>query len=57
MVIGGQGFMPVEGVKKAENFGSSISRIPLGTSLMDLYVRIQMGRRLILRCSTNSNAS
>ena len=29
MVIGGQGFMPVEGVKKAENFGSSISRIPL----------------------------
>ena len=29
LVIGGQGFMPVEGVKKAENFGSSISRIPL----------------------------
>ncbi|MDE6435033.1 MAG: LysR family transcriptional regulator [Lachnospiraceae bacterium] len=29
MVIGGQGFMPVEGVKKAENLGSSISRIPL----------------------------
>ena len=29
MVIGGQGFMPVEGVKKAENVGSSISRIPL----------------------------
>ena len=29
MVIGGQGFMPVEGVKRAENFGSSISRIPL----------------------------
>lgn len=29
MVIGGQGFMPVEGVKKAENFGASISRIPL----------------------------
>lgn len=29
MVIGGQGFMPVEGVKKAENFGSAISRIPL----------------------------
>lgn len=29
MVIGGQGFMPVEGAKQAENFGSSISRIPL----------------------------
>ena len=29
MVIGGQGFMPVEGVKRAENFGSAISRIPL----------------------------
>lgn len=29
MVIGGQGFMPVEGVKQAETFGSSISRIPL----------------------------
>ena len=29
MVIGGQGFMPVEGVKRAENSGSSISRIPL----------------------------
>ena len=29
MVIGGQGFMPVEGVKKAENVASSISRIPL----------------------------
>lgn len=29
LVIGGQGFMPVEGVKRAENFGSSISRIPL----------------------------
>lgn len=29
MVIGGQGFMPVEGVKRAENFGSSICRIPL----------------------------
>ena len=29
MVIGGQGFMPVEGVNRAENFGSSISRIPL----------------------------
>lgn len=29
LVIGGQGFMPVEGVKRAENFGSSISRVPL----------------------------
>ena len=29
LVIGGQGFMPVEGVKGAGNFGSSISRIPL----------------------------
>ena len=29
MVIGGQGFLPVEGIKKAENFGSSICRIPL----------------------------
>lgn len=29
LVIGGQGFMPVEGVKKPESFGSSISRIPL----------------------------
>ena len=29
MVIGGQGVMPVEGVKRAENFGASISRIPL----------------------------
>ena len=29
MVIGGQGFMPVEGVKSAESFGPSISRIPL----------------------------
>lgn len=29
MVIGGQGFMPVEGVEKAENVGSAISRIPL----------------------------
>lgn len=29
MVIGGQGFMPVEGAKREENFGSSISRIPL----------------------------
>ena len=29
LVIGGQGFMPVEGVKKPESFGSSIRRIPL----------------------------
>ena len=29
LVIGGQGFMPVEGAKQAGNFGSSISRIPL----------------------------
>lgn len=29
MVIGGQGFLPVESVKRVENFGSSISRIPL----------------------------
>lgn len=29
MVIGGQGFMPVEGAKRAEKFDSSISRIPL----------------------------
>lgn len=29
MVIGGQGFMPVEGAKRAEHFGTSISRIPL----------------------------
>ncbi len=29
MVIGGQGFMPVEGAKQAENPRSSISRIPL----------------------------
>lgn len=29
MVIGGQGFMPVEGARQAENFGTSISRIPL----------------------------
>ena len=29
LVIGGQGFMPVEGVKRAESFGSSISRILL----------------------------
>lgn len=29
MVIGGQGFMPVEGAKWAEKFDSSISRIPL----------------------------
>lgn len=29
LVIGGQGFMPVEGAKQARNFGSSISRIPL----------------------------
>lgn len=29
MVIGRQGFMPVEGAKREENFGSSISRIPL----------------------------
>lgn len=29
LVIGGQGFMPVEGVRKAESFVSSISRIPL----------------------------
>ena len=29
LVIGGQGFMPVEGVKNVDNFGSSISRIPL----------------------------
>lgn len=29
LVIGGQGFMPVEGVRKAESLGSSISRIPL----------------------------
>lgn len=29
LVIGGQGFMPVEGVKRAESFGSSISRVPL----------------------------
>lgn len=29
MVICGKGFMPVEGVKRAENFGSAVSRIPL----------------------------
>lgn len=29
MVIGGRGFMPVEGVRRAEDFGSSIRRIPL----------------------------
>ena len=29
MVIGGQGFMPVEGVRQADSFGPSISRIPL----------------------------
>lgn len=29
MVIGGQGFMPVEGANRAEIFDSSISRIPL----------------------------
>ncbi len=29
LVIGGQGFMPVEGVRKPESFGSSIRRIPL----------------------------
>lgn len=29
LVIGGKGFMPVEGAKQAGNFGSSISRIPL----------------------------
>ena len=29
MVIGGQGFLPVEGVKRGGSFGSSISRIPL----------------------------
>lgn len=29
MVIGGQGFLPAAGVKRAGNFGSSISRIPL----------------------------
>lgn len=29
LVIGGQGFMPVEGVRKAESPGTSISRIPL----------------------------
>lgn len=29
MVIGGQGFMPVEGAKREENFGSSIRRVPL----------------------------
>ena len=29
MVIGGQGFMPVEGAKRAEKIDSSISRIPL----------------------------
>lgn len=26
---GGKGFMPVEGVRKPESFGSSISRVPL----------------------------
>lgn len=29
MVIGGQGFMPVEGANRIENFGMSIVRIPL----------------------------
>lgn len=29
LVIGGQGFMPVEGAKQAGNVGSAISRIPL----------------------------
>lgn len=29
LVIGGQGFMPVEGARQAENFRSSICRIPL----------------------------
>lgn len=29
MVIGGQGFMPVEGAGQTGNFGASISRIPL----------------------------
>lgn len=29
MVIGGQGFMPVEGARRGENFGFSISRVPL----------------------------
>lgn len=29
LVIGGQGFMPVEGAKQDGTFGSSVSRIPL----------------------------
>lgn len=29
LVIGGQGFMPVEGVRQADSFGPSIGRIPL----------------------------
>ena len=29
MVIGGQGFMPVEGVRSAETAGSSVVRVPL----------------------------
>lgn len=29
LVIGGQGFMPVEGARQAENVGSIITRIPL----------------------------
>ena len=29
LVIGGQGFMPVEGAKQTENFGFAISRVPL----------------------------
>lgn len=29
LAVGGQGFLPAEGVKRAENIGSSISHIPL----------------------------
>lgn len=48
MVIGGQGFMPVEGVRQADSFDPSISRIPLFRGIHRLSVTIVLsGKRII----------
>ncbi len=49
MVISGQGFMPVEGAGQADNFCSSIRRIPLFRGIRRLSVTIApFGKRTIL---------
>lgn len=48
MVIGGQEFMPVEGAKGAEHFGSSINRIPLFRGMpRSGVITVHFGKRII----------